>query len=113
MSTPLDKNPEQGESLTELLRQLASTSAAVVHDEIELVKQEAREKARGLRSGVVLILLGFFLGLAGLLCFAAALIFFLIPFLGVLNATMATGAGFAALGVIVAFMGIAFLKGKG
>ena len=39
----------QRESLTELLGQLAKSSAAVVHDEIELLIQRIREKVRAVR----------------------------------------------------------------
>ena len=44
----VNKDPTtQRESFTELLGQLANNSAAVVHDEIELVIQGVREKVEG------------------------------------------------------------------
>ncbi len=52
-SKVINKDPAtQRESLTELLKQLANNSAAVVHNEIELVTQGIREKGRAVRSGV-------------------------------------------------------------
>jgi len=64
----VNKDPAtQRESFTELLGQLASDSAAVVHDEIELVIQGIREKARAVRSGVLTVATGAAIGFAAFL----------------------------------------------
>ena len=49
----------------ELLGQLANHSAAVVHDEIELVVQGIREKVTAVRSGVLTVATGVVIGVAG------------------------------------------------
>ncbi|WP_027189893.1 phage holin family protein [Fundidesulfovibrio putealis] len=111
MSTVLDKNPApQSESFTELLRQLATSSATVVQDEIELLKQEAKEKVRSILSGMVMAVIGIVLSLVALLSFSAALIFYLIPYLGVINAALATGGLFAVGGFIFILVGYSKLN---
>jgi hypothetical protein len=61
------------ESFGYLLSKLANSSAGLVRDEIDLVKQEFREKAKSFRSGSVSTTIGAVVGLIALLTLNAAL----------------------------------------
>jgi len=100
----------QGESMIELLKQLATRSASVVQDEIQLLKQEAKEKARSISSGIILAVIGIILSLVALLSFTAALIVYLIPYLGITQAALATGGLFAVAGGLFVLIGYKNLK---
>lgn len=80
------------ESFTELLGQLASTSAAVVHDEIELVIQGIREKVRAARSGVLLVATGAVIGFGAFMSLCAASIIGLASYMAPVIAALVTGA---------------------
>lgn len=111
MNTVQDKKPaSQGESFTELLRQLATSSAKVVQDEIELLKQEAKEKIRSISSGIVMAVIGTVLCLVALLSFSAALIVYLVQYWGLINAALATGGLFAVAGCLFVIIGYKNLK---
>ena len=98
------------ESFTELLEQIASNSAAVVHDEIELVKQGVREKMRAVRSGVLTVATGAAIGFAAFLSLCAALIIGLTSYMTPVMAALVTGAALAFIGVVIALMGFSQLK---
>ena len=98
------------ESFTELLGQLANKSAAVVHDEIELVIQRIREMVRALRSGVLIVATGAVIGFAAFLSLCAALIIELTSYMGPVIAALVTGAVLALIGVVIAFIGYKQLK---
>ena len=100
----------QRESLTELLRQLASTSAALVHYEIELLIQGIREKVRAARSGVLLVATGAVIGFAAFMSLCAALIIGLTSYMAPVIAALVTGAALALMGVVIAFIGYRQLK---
>ena len=71
----VNKDPTtQRESFSELLGQLANNSAAVVHDEIELVIQRIREKVRAVRSGALTVATGAVISFAAFMSLCAALI---------------------------------------
>jgi len=107
----VSKDPTtQRESFTELLGQLANSSAAVVHDEIELVIQRIREKARAARSGVLIVATGAVIGFAAFMCLCAALIIELTSYMAPAIAALVTGAALALIGVVIAFIGAKQLK---
>jgi hypothetical protein len=107
----INKDPTtQHESLTELLGQLANNSAAVVHDEIELVIQGIREKMRAARSGVLTVAIGAVIGFTAFLSLCAALIIGLTSYMAPVIAALVTGAAFALIGVVIAFIGFKQLK---
>jgi len=107
----INKDPTtQHESFTELLGQLANNSAAVVHDEIELVIQGVREKVRAARSGVLTIAIGAVISFAAFMSLCAALIIELTSYLGPVIAALVTGAALALMGVVIAFIGYKRLK---
>jgi cytochrome c biogenesis protein CcdA len=100
----------QRESFTELLRQLASNSAAVVHDEIELVIQGVRERVRAFRSGVLTVATGAAVGFAALMSLCVALIIGLTSFMTPVIAALVTGVTLAFIGVAIVFIGFRQLK---
>jgi hypothetical protein len=100
----------QRESFTELLGQLASNSAAVVHDEIELVIQGVREKVRTARSGVLTVATGAVISFAAFMSLCAALVIGLTSYMAPVIAALVTGAAFALIGVAIAFIGYKQLK---
>ena len=107
----VNKDPTiQRESFTELLGQLANNSAAVVHDEIELVIQRVREKVRAVRSGALTIAIGAVIGFAAFMSLCAALIIGLTSYMAPVNAALVTGAALALIGVVIAFIGFKQLK---
>jgi VIT1/CCC1 family predicted Fe2+/Mn2+ transporter len=107
----INKDPTtQHESFTELLGQLANNSAAVVHDEIELVIQGVREKVRAVRSGVLTVATGAVIGFAAFMSLCASLIIGLTSYMAPVIAALVTGAALALIGVVIAFIGFKQLK---
>ena len=113
MSTKSEKNnpaTPPRESFTELLEHLANNLATVVHDEIALVVQGAREMASAVLGGVVAIIAGACIIFAALLSFCAALIIELSSYMAPVMAALVTGAALAFFGGIIAFTGYRKLK---
>ena len=100
----------QRESFTELLGKLANNSAAVVHDEIELVIQRIREKISAVHSGVLTVATGAVIGFAAFLSLCAALIIELTSYMGPVIAALVTGAALGLIGIAIAFIGYKQLK---
>ena len=107
----VNKNPTtQRESFTELLGQLANNSAAVFHDEIELVIQRIREKVRAVRSGILTVATGAAICFAAFISLCAALIIELTSYITPVMAALVTGAALALIGVVIALIGYKRLK---
>jgi hypothetical protein len=107
----VNKDPTtQRDSFSELLGQLANNSAAVVHDEIELVILKIREKATAVRSGILTVAIGTAISFAAFMSLCAALIIGLIHYMTPVMAALVTGAAFALIGVVIAFIGYRNLK---
>ena len=107
----VNKDPTvQRESFTELLGQLANHSAAVFHDEIELVIQRISEKVRAVRSGVLTVATGAVISFAAFMSLCAALIIELTSYMAPVMAALVTGAALALIGVVIAFIGYKQLK---
>jgi hypothetical protein len=98
------------ESFTELLGQLASSSAAMVHDEIELLIQGIREKVRAVRGAVFTIAIGAVIGLAACMSLCAAMIIGLSSYMAPIMAALVTGSALALVGIAIAFIGYKRLK---
>ncbi|MHB8122155.1 MAG: phage holin family protein [Desulfuromonadaceae bacterium] len=98
------------ESFSKLLGQLAKNSAAVVHDEIQLVIQGIREKVRSALSGVVLIVTGLAISFAAFVCLCGALIIGLTYYMSPVIAALVTGVALALVGVVIAVIGYGRLK---
>ena len=107
----ISKDPAtQRESFTELLGQLVSNSAAVVHDEIELVIQRIRENVRAVRGGALTIATGVVISFAAFMSLCAALIIGLTSYMAPVIAALVTGAALALIGVLIVFIGYKQLK---
>jgi VIT1/CCC1 family predicted Fe2+/Mn2+ transporter len=107
----VNKDPTtQRESLTELLGQLANNSAAVFHDEIELVVQRIREEVRADRSGVLTVATGAVISFAAFLSLCAALIIELTSYMTHVIAALVTGAALALIGIVIVVIGYKQLK---
>jgi VIT1/CCC1 family predicted Fe2+/Mn2+ transporter len=107
----VNKDPTtQRESLTELLGQLANNSAAVFHDEIELVVQRIREEVRADRSGVLTVATGAVISFAAFLSLCAALIIALTSYMTPVIASLVTGAALALIGIVIVVIGYKQLK---
>jgi hypothetical protein len=100
----------QRESFGELLGELANNSAALVRDEIELAKQEMREKVDVLRSGAVTIAIGGLIGFVALLTLTAAVVAGLAHVMDTALAALLVGVVLAIIGGGLAFTGIGRLK---
>jgi uncharacterized membrane protein YqjE len=101
---------EPGESFGELLSQLASTSAALIRDQIELVKEEMRENLARLRSGLVTLAVSAAIGLLALFTLCAAAVIGLGIFIGIATSALIIGFGLALVAGIVASLGMRRLK---
>jgi uncharacterized membrane protein YqjE len=100
------------ESLPELLGRLAKSSAAVVHNEIDLVLQQFREKGRAVLGGILLVATGAIFGVAGLVSLCAAAIIQLTAYMPAAIAALVTGTAVAFVGVVIAFIGYRQLKSR-
>lgn len=98
------------ESLPELLGRLAKSSAAVVHNEIDLVLQQIREKVRAVGGGVLLVATGAVFGIAGLVSLCAASIIQLTAYMSPAIAALVTGVAVTFVGIVIAFIGYRQLK---
>lgn len=111
--TQLDNRVEMDmprESFGELISQLANDSAALVRDEIDLAKQEMREKIASFRSAIVLIAVGAFVGLFAVLALLAAAIVGLGHLVGMATAALIIGIVLAVLASVPVFMGLGRLR---
>ncbi|MFO7685918.1 MAG: phage holin family protein [Desulfobacterales bacterium] len=88
------------DSFSELLGQLANTSADVVRDEIELVIQQISEKATAVRSGILTVAIGTAINFAAFMSLCAALIIGLTHYMAPVMAALVTGAADASIGVV-------------
>jgi len=100
----------QRESFSELLGQLAKSSAAVVHDEIELVIQRISEMVNATLSGALLIVTGAMVILASFMCFCFVMIIGLTYYMSPVIAALATGVALALLGIVIVLIGYMKLK---
>jgi hypothetical protein len=105
-----DVSTMRRESFGELLGQLASQSGALVRDEIDLVKQEMREKVKSLRTGIVILAVGALIGMVALQALCAALILGLSSVMAPAVAALVAGLALAAIGGAAAFFGVRTLK---
>ena len=101
---------QQGESITDLISDLASQSAGLVRDEVALAKQEISEKFVSFRSAVSIIALGAILGLIATLALCAAAIAGLAQYIELWQAALLIGGALAVIAGIVVSVGLGHLK---
>jgi cytochrome c biogenesis protein CcdA len=109
----LDRHGEvtlQRESFGELLGQLANNSAGLVRDEIQLARQEMKEKVSTLRGGIITAAVGFVIGLIALFTLTAAAVIALANYVGAGYSALIIGGGLAIIGCATALAGINRLK---
>jgi uncharacterized membrane protein YqjE len=98
------------ESFGELLGQLANNSAALMRDEIQLAKQEVREKITTLRSAITIVIAGAIIGFLAILALTAAAVIGLANYVGPGNASLIVGGALFIIACITASIGIARIK---
>jgi len=98
------------ESFGDLLSRLATASAGLVRDEVELAKQEIREKVQGVRTGVVLAAIAALLGMLALFALEVALVIGIGKVIGYGWSALAVGVAVAIIAGIFARLGIAHFK---
>lgn len=98
------------ESFGELLGQLATNSAALVRDEIQLVKQEMSEKVSVLRSGMFIVAVGSLIGLVAVLALTAAAIIGLAHYVGPGYSALTLGVTLGIIGGITASIGLSRIQ---
>ncbi|HKA22999.1 MAG TPA: phage holin family protein [Blastocatellia bacterium] len=98
------------ESFGELLGQLANNSSALVRDEIQLAKQEMSEKFIRLRSAIIVVTAGAFIGYLATLALIAAAVIGLATYVGAGYAALIIGAALAIIGGITVLIGVSQIK---
>lgn len=99
-------------SIGDMLGGLATNLAGLIHNEIELVKQQVREQIAEATGDIIMIAIGAAFGMVGLMALCAALVIALTPYMTPGIAALVTGGGLAILAIIMAFSGITNLKKK-
>ncbi len=98
------------ESFGDLLSRLANSSAALVRDEIDLAKQEIREKLRTLRTGIILASIAILVGTIALMTLEAAFVIGVGTLIGYGWSALAIGIGWAIVAGIFAGIGMSQFK---
>jgi len=98
------------DSFVELLGQLAKNSAAVVHDEIDLLTQGVREMVQAKLRSALTLAVGAVILFSAFLSLCAALIIGLSYYMTYFVAALATGTTLTLIGVVVVFIGYEQLK---
>jgi hypothetical protein len=97
-------------SFGELLSRLSSDSAALLRDEMELAKQEMREKLRTFQTGLVSIVIGAIVLQIALTALSTSAIIKLADSVGPAASALIIGAGLFLTGGIIALTGFRKLK---
>ena len=106
--------PEAGtqreSTISELLGELAKSSAALIRDEITLAKQEVREKLSAFQLGLIVIAIGAVVGLVALITLCAAVVIALAAYVGAWQAALIVGTILALTAGVTALVGLRRLK---
>ena len=97
-------------SFGELLSQLSSDSAALLRDEMELAKQEMREKVKTLQAGVIAVIIGGIILQIALIALSAAAVIKLAESVGMGTSAFLIGIGLGLVGGMIALSGLRKLK---
>ena len=98
------------ESLSNLISALASDSAALVHDELELAKQELGEKLSSISNASLIVATGVVVGLLASMALCAAAIVALTPYTGAWQAALIVGLVLAVIAGAMSYTGLRRLK---
>ena len=88
----------------------ANNSAAVFHDEIELVFQRFHEKVKAVCSGVLTVASGVVISFAAFMSLCTALIIELTSYMALIIAALVPGAALGLIGIVMVFIGCKQLK---
>ena len=103
--------PEAGrESIAELIGQLAQESAELVRDQVELFRQEFRERFEVFKDGMVSLAVGLAVVVIAVGSLVAAAIIALAPVIGEWQAALAVGLVLAAIAGIFILAGVKRLE---
>jgi Putative Actinobacterial Holin-X, holin superfamily III len=106
--------PEAGtqreSTISELLGELAKSSAALIRDELTLAKQEVREKLSAFQLGLIVIAIGAVIGLVALITLCAAVVIALATYVGAWQAALIIGAILALTAGVTGSVGLQRLK---
>jgi hypothetical protein len=109
-----ERLPEAGtqreSTISELLGELAKSSAALIRDELTLAKQEVREKLSAFRVGLVVVAIGAVIGLVALITLCAAVVMALAAYVGAWQAALIIGTVLALTAGVTASAGLRRLK---
>ena len=100
----------QGPSVPELLSRLATESSHLIRDEIALAKQELREQALILRTGLVWAAISASLGFAALLALCGAGAAALSPVVGLWQALLVVGGALLLISGMAVYASLAILR---
>jgi len=98
------------ESLTNLISDLASDSAALVHDELALAKRELSEKLGLLSNSALIITTGILIGLLASMALCAAIVIALAPYTGAWQSALIVGLVLALVAAALSYSGVRSLK---
>lgn len=101
---------ESRETFGDLLTRLATASAGLVRDEIDLAKQEMREKIKSFRTGIVLVSIAALFGIIAIFTLDAALVIGIGKVIGFGLSALAVGIAVAIIAGIFAGIGISQFK---
>jgi len=110
MSTETAESETERKSFGGLLSQILIDSAALLRNEIELSKQEMREKVKTLQSGLLAIAIGAMIGQIALILLCAAVAIKLADSVSFETSALTMGAGLALIGGLVALSGFRKLR---
>ena len=100
----------QRETFGELLSELASNSSDLIRDEIQLAKQEMKEKLVEFKAGAILLTIASVIGLTAILTLTAAAVIGLMRYVGAGYAALIVGGVLAIIGCALAFAGVGKIK---
>jgi len=116
MQTPRGSGrlPEAGtqreSTISELLVELANSSAALVRDELTLAKLEIWKKLSAFQSGLIAIAIGAVIGLIALITLCAAAVIALAAYVGAWQAALIVGTILALTAGVTVSVGLRRLK---
>jgi hypothetical protein len=109
-----ERLPEAGtqreSTISELLGELAKSSAALIRDELTLAKQEVREKLSAFQLGLIVVAIGAVIGLVALITLCAAVVIALTAYVGAWQAALIVGTILALTAGVTASVGLRRLK---
>ncbi|AFM24087.1 phage holin family protein [Desulfomonile tiedjei] len=101
------------ESFSELVGEILNHSTILARDEVELIKQEAREEVQYLSRGAIKVAIGAAVLLVALIALTAALIILLTYYLEPEVAALLTGIGLGLIGSLLVLVGVRQLRTRG